>query len=66
MVYNSELVCGGGGLEALSFLLNVPLHVGNLSLLLRFGCHPTRFLGEVVEWMLTFKKVFGNHQSRFI
>lgn len=56
MVYSSELEYGRGDLETLSFLLTVPLHVGNLSLLLRFGYHPSRFLGEA-EWMLTFKKV---------
>lgn len=56
MVY--ELVCGRGCLEALSFLFNVPLNVRNLSVLSRPGCYPTRVLGELVKWKLTFKKVF--------
>lgn len=49
MVYNSELICGRRGLETLSFLSNIPLNVGNLSLFLRLGCHPTKVLGKVVE-----------------
>lgn len=56
MVYNFELVCGRGGLEALSFLINIPLYLGNLLLPLRLD--PMRVLGVVVEGKLTFRKVW--------
>lgn len=51
---------------ALPFLCDVPLHVGKLLLPLGVGCNPAGVLHEVVQWKLTFKKVFDTHQNIFI